>query len=778
MFRILVLVFIFHQIMALMDLDEFNKNIVKDCFEKGMPIKSHEGVSVDNFIYMVESYEKKHPEAGIENVILTFLNEFNCDGLVIPLPTSPFSSTHFGKREDYAINRLDIVERFLEGKDKHVFLKDQEFPTDRKCHLFFTLSHAIYKTQISPSKRIPDESVTTEKITTTLPSDESNPKQTDSQNVTVEQGVASFKGDKIRAIALGEVLYGILGALVNKPKELKNLGIINSDYGKEKLESSYAFSLAAIIAAKGIYDEEKKSEIISRKNNKWNSAYCTKEYILEEENKIFTEANLLGALDGFIMGKKIRENNDKSFKLSQLLRMYYSHQGFSINLSKTTTSFCERKIILEDGEFKTEIKEQVRNYIIYDNLKRKQPINEITIEKISLAEESFFKYAKYFTDFTDVEKDLCEDKKDVCETPSNIVVVLDERNHLNEQKTTIAKLINKLNIEKDESNIMILSNSVEGHSNTNLKTIQDTTNNKVKASCSISEYYNENYNDIDDGSVLEAINQTLMNIEQEKISLPGVPSKVVLYYNFGPPIENAQSIRKIENARRELINKHRAAVIIGIGENEKHLERFIKDPGLNFVDFRITDIVDHLEEKVCSVPAEFQYQDCTKRSKDETKHLLHVNPDGVQYWTMQPKYFYKSFGYKLKFKPENGNIRVCFNRKPVFEKSQPGCQQTNNDKQEIEFSERDPCKGFTAVSCSPFYFAIYGIDDNLSNRAPCVSEPDEQSPDKPVCKTLNQLKVTFTHEGLACSSALRQISSLYQLFIAFFIVLYIANRKS
>ncbi|XP_067124060.1 uncharacterized protein [Centruroides vittatus] len=769
MIRIFVLVFIFQHATALLNPNEFTKKIQPKCFDDAMPRKSSLGLTLDNFIYLVEKFEEKHPQRNIETNILTFLKEFSCEGLKYPVQKT--GDTYYGKREIYAEERRELLDLFIKEQDNIAELEEGDFTDNEICNLFFSLSHTVYEADIKPRPvRKPDgQTNTTDEIP--LPDNQDRQKPV---TAILEDGVVSFGGDETRAISLSDVLFGILGALRNEERKINEfLPPSNRDpkFDDKVFQTSFVFSLSAKVAESGFHLPENFQLSAGR----WISTDCSKEYTPKTNTEMFTYATLIGSVDGYLMGEKLR--NDKRLpKLSQLLRMYYSKQGFSSSLSKQSLSFCERRSKMGDETFKSELENQVYNYVLYYNLKKKAHTTNLTEKKTKAIMAKFENEIPKATDPVKVEDKKCTpSKENVCETPSNVVIVLDKRNHFDTQLHTIAKLINNNGLR--ENTFRVFVNVEDETTKIDMQTITDTVDaNRIIASCDLDEYIKDNDAGLlEENLVLQAINRTLMNIEQEYASLPGMPSKVVIYYNYGLVIENnVQLLRKIDDARRELINKHRGAEIYAVGENREYLQKFV--PSLNVIDSRVNNVLEIVEKKICSASAEFQYLECTVRSKMDQEFLLHVNPDGVQYWQMQPKYFYKSFGYKLRFRPENGNIRVCFKRVKQFDKSDEGCRQTSETKREIEFVSRDPCKGFDAVTCNPFYFGIYGLDDAFLTE--CTEHENEQSSHKPTCKTPKQIKVTFNHEGLACSNAIRQIGSFYHYLLAIFAAFYIINRKS
>ncbi|XP_023233168.1 uncharacterized protein LOC111632868 [Centruroides sculpturatus] len=703
MIRIFALAFVFHHATALMDPTEFIEKIKPKCFDDAMPRKPSSGLTLGNFIYLVEKFEEKHPERNIETNIKTLLNEFSCEGLKYPLQKT--GDTYYGKRETYAEERKDILDVFVKDDDI-AKLEEDDFTDDEICNLFFSLSHTVYETEIKPRpERKPDKQTnTTDEIPIPNEQDQQEPVR-----VNVEDGVVSFGGDETRAISLSDVLFGILGALREEEKKINEFfppHNRNPEFDDKVFQSSFLFSLSAKTAESVFHLPEN----IQPSAGYWISTDCSKNYILKTNTEMFTYATLIGSVDGYLMGKKLLGDKSRLPKLSQLLRMYYSKQGFSSFLSKLPLSFCQRGSEMEDETFKSELKSQVYNYVLYYNLKKKMHTTEITKQKTEASMAKFRNEIPKALAQVNVERKKCgKINEEVCETPSNVVVVLDKRNHFDTQLHTIAKLINNNGISENTFRVFV---NAEDDIKIDMRKITDTVDaNRIIASCALDEYNKDNDAGLlEENLVLQAINRTLMNIELELISLPGMPSKVVFYYNYGLVLENnAQLLRKIDDARRELINKHRGAEIYAIGENKEYLQKFV--PSLNVIDSRNDNLLETLEQKICSAPAEFQYLECTVRSKMDQDFLLHINPNGVQYWQMQPKYFYKSFGYKLRFKPENGNIRVCFKRMKQFSKSDEGCQATTETKREIEFVNRDPCKGFDAVTCSPFYFGIYGVDD-------------------------------------------------------------------
>lgn len=232
-------------------------------------------------------------------------------------------------------------------------------------------------------------------------------------------------------------------------------------------------------------------------------------------------------------------------------------------------------------------------------------------------------------------------------------------------------------------------------------------------------------------------------------------------------------------------------------------------------------LVDKLLQRMCDVPALFQYPMCSKTTSENVASLGYISPKRKQYWMMSPKTFHSSRTVRMAFKVDGGRLRVCFGRMPRPDESaarnplqlqqqqsyagpisfgsSSGQQNQANSQyssvvtpaaaaggptlvnnlpsgnnyytgleygickdvspgQEIDFIVDDPCYKKAIVDCEPFYFVIKEITN------PGEGDPNYMCKD-PGCKRFDQVRFSMTHTGVQCNSAFKSIKANWLLIV-------------
>lgn len=142
---------------------------------------------------------------------------------------------------------------------------------------------------------------------------------------------------------------------------------------------------------------------------KWNSTNCQTEYTLTSNSSRGSLAEIRGGIDGFIIGQKAKEVADSGarFKLSQLLRMYYSPKG----LFDDQTSVCRRDMASSQLN---QIKEQVKNYMsAYAQLVLKVPTDENRVSFfVDNAGSDWDNAVRLATQTVAADRDWCDSGRD------------------------------------------------------------------------------------------------------------------------------------------------------------------------------------------------------------------------------------------------------------------------------------------------------------------------------------------------------------------------------
>lgn len=320
-------------------------------------------------------------------------------------------------------------------------------------------------------------------------------------------------------------------------------------------------------------------------------------------------------------------------------------------------------------------------------------------------------------------------------------------------------------------------------------------------------------------------------------------AKVIIWFNYGsqqrqamvasgPTNWNGPNYRSDQNndykfveAKKYLRENFRGAAILGVAGSREDVKNFVYDEERDiFTDIPQSSgssvssgeyyppatsdpatlatlngpadqLVSKLFQRMCDIPAVFQYPMCFRAPSENVAATGFISPGRRQYWMMAPKTFFASRTVRMVFRVEGGRLRVCFGRmtKPdesaaksgqpfqtgsiSLGQSAPGnsnqgviSSQTSSSAnnyytgleyglckdvspgQEIDFIVDDPCYKKAIADCEPFYFVIR----ETSN--PGEGDPNYMCRDEG-CKRFDQAKFTMAHTGVTCSSALKSVKA-------------------
>ncbi|GBM81407.1 hypothetical protein AVEN_250804-1 [Araneus ventricosus] len=344
-----------------------------------------------------------------------------------------------------------------------------------------------------------------------------------------------------------------------------------------------------------------------------------------------------------------------------------------------------------------------------------------------------------------------------CSTPYDVFAILDwgTDQQRNLQMEVIGNLSVNFDVGPRRSSVGVYSN-MKSQLSRGLNTIVNNTGVAGCQSC-FPKYYQRSGGKNSDVEVIQKLNETLTEFIEESDKTrnelgevkSGTPAKVVLFFSYNTAVNDDYRLRDV---LWEFEKNFKEATILAVGPGKESLKIFtLKD---DYDIFQIptgsanaVDLAGKLKARICKVPAEFQFKECHRNSRSaeaENRQELVIGLNRKQYWAMYPKYFLKSYGITLKFKPQDGaQIKVCFTRSAyVAMEDNPQnieCHESSGD--EIKFSVRDPCKKRNVNNCDPFFFTIEG---KKSPNGVCQSLK---------CSTPKDIQLEFQHEGISCSTA-------------------------
>ncbi|KAI1306006.1 hypothetical protein HDE_01323 [Halotydeus destructor] len=753
------------------------------------------GQSMENFISLIEKIEQFNERIPYrpETLAAMLLSRFNIDENNYDPNYNVFKQeADVQYRNRIRANLLDVQNLVHPSDFPELSLTD-----DEKCSMYFMLSHNVNRTAQKGDKKVYSPSQ--------YPTGSRNQPSQRYRNVQFtenprEQGVVSFRNNEEHAIAPARVLLGILGAfsavqsmrvgellkLTSKPLETD--AIKRQD---DEVNTLLAVTLGDIWAFGAAPSDLGRTDSKFGAFGKWNSTVCQTEYVLESKNSRGSLAEIRGAIDGLLLGKKAKEvmsSGGGKFRLSSLMRMYYSPSG----LFDDYTSVCHREGITG---LVGQLKDQVKSYMyafIPISLGQAMEENRIN-EYVDVTSGDWENALRRAWADVSADKDWCEKDRlsspgyggrsnnEQCETPSDVIVMVDLVEEINQQMDLVARISNGLDMRNHGSSMTIVASTRGGGLDYNadgLSRIAWNTQNRGCATCRLAWADKANFGTSLGNSpdqLLTNINTTLRDLKVEKANESGVPGKPFLFFNYGFAKKPTGDTKKFYQARYELKRNHRDVPLIVVGKgNAEDLQEFTYDSN-NVIesDSPVSqELANQILDKICETPAAIQYAKCAEKPSKGEVHVGYVTPGKKQYWAMFPEYYLKTFTASFEFTATNGPYKVCYRRgTPKPEEEDKNCKLVKPGDDAAIFRVKNPCHKFGLHDCYPLYFTIIGQKEGTPSVANKCKEEG--------CLNMDQIKWQVSHDGISCNSALKLASFAFMpLTIFTAILLSIFNSKS
>ncbi|EDO39190.1 predicted protein, partial [Nematostella vectensis] len=281
------------------------------------------------------------------------------------------------------------------------------------------------------------------------------------------------------AIAIGHVINGICAGLDRKTSvSLKDWEPTASD----TVDNLYAATIARDLGISILFKKNGGSTSYFGPGGSWEpSEECPNKFrkpAAAEFTKA-TNAQLLGDMDGFILGSKVAEWSSKGVRLGQLLRMYYSTGA----CYDTTFASCNRydkfsKLVNQDV-----LLTQVIRFANAEYLKNNGSYPGVKVDDIRVEADAMISGLSRYLENIHGEQ-VC--KTIGCELPSNLVFLMDESGSIsaanyNIQKDFVKKIIGAFNISPRQTRVSV----VEFSSEPRLSISIDEYNSKTRLKCAV-----------------------------------------------------------------------------------------------------------------------------------------------------------------------------------------------------------------------------------------------------------------------------------------------------
>ncbi|XP_054712903.1 uncharacterized protein LOC129222415 [Uloborus diversus] len=726
---------------------------------------------------------------GLKNELFYFIRRFIFDNIQF----GKFGITTWKPLNTDYSNVDDLWEPDEDFRKQTPQVRDP-FTEDEKCSLFFMLSHSVIEAaksvaqpsygQRSASNLMKIQRSYTNATFDNIPRTTTNIDELYPQ----EQGVVAILGSET-AVSLGRVITGIYVGLNENRNRRRNLDSFskiqknpppNALPADQMVDPLYSLTIAEILTIAGWKFEEK--DMLSP-NGKWKSTstkqddevvakICPMIYKLDSADSAYTYSSVRGAADGLILGK-ISSNlvkGNRDIRLSQLLRMYYSRGGIvekSEDQTEIRASFCLRAANMEKLEETLNQQILLFEYLVSSNYAQLDEIHRDSWKYYTELKNEIYRASEEIKNYCDAPVGLDKPENLPLETPLDVVVVLDSsagEETFRQQQIIIGHVAKQMDLRHSGSRMIVLkdvrlpTNGADGK--IELETAINETYSSSCAACEILQITPSSRGSIASrDQVIFAIDQFLEERKKNETRFHGAAGKVVIYFNFDEDIQVSQGNKDYQRLLTALKNfhlHHQDAAFFAVGRNSEVLQRFAKQDiafVMTVAEGSDETIGNNLYKKIIQAPARLQYTDCEEAKSENTAVFDYfVSPNVIQHWEIPAEYLYKSRGMKFFFESQYGSIRVCHNRanrSPELRAS--NCQDVITNK--LELKDSNPCQSATVTTCSPYFFSVIGINStDEKSRGFCVDNRDAK------CRTLDQIKFKFSHEGLRCSGSINVVA--------------------
>ena len=186
-----------------------------------------------------------------------------------------------------------------------------------------------------------------------------------------------------------------------------------------------------------------------------------------------------------------------------------------------------------------------------------------------------------------------------------------------------------------------------------------------------------------------------------------IAGKVFILFNYGS-IKHDQS-QEFLAAKRNLYIEHRDVRYAVVGQGDRNdLKNLINFKDTDENVFEVNTELDLLTLNVHKLIADnsaiimYGRNHLVYSRFHETVQTNYVTPNTVQFFIINPDYFFASEYIELKFELRNGrNLKVCYSRwdnKPSSDSlrtSDLECKSTLEEAQPLIFYSYNPCKGYS-----------------------------------------------------------------------------------
>lgn len=197
-------------------------------------------------------------------------------------------------------------------------------------------------------------------------------------------------------IAMGHVITGICAGLHRD----KDLSLAKWVSGSPKtVDNLFAATISGDLGQTGLAKKNGKQKELFGPSGTWTTAKCPEQFNRKngDEETEATDAEIVGDIDGFLLGYKLPQWTKRGLRLSQLLRMYYSNGVVYDKNYKSCNRWANFKKVVDEKKLTNEVEGFSYAYFSkysgnYGNVK-KGDLGTIAQNTVS----EFFDYAGKYT---------------------------------------------------------------------------------------------------------------------------------------------------------------------------------------------------------------------------------------------------------------------------------------------------------------------------------------------------------------------------------------------
>ncbi|GIX85145.1 uncharacterized protein CDAR_100161 [Caerostris darwini] len=731
--------------------------------------------TLENFIALAEKFELANPKIGLKNELFYFLRKYMYNNY-------EFSKLGEVTRWEPKDIKLDDFKTLWEPSASLRMTQPDArdpFTEDEKCSLFHMITHSIL--------RIPRNKDNVERAFANYTGHTDGRYFSLEDMYPLEQGVISVRSTNV-AVELGKVLVGMYAGLQDdRTRRLEDFPRIPPDQipAGETLDALYAVTLSEVIILSTWSAEYGGREKLAQ-DGMWVAApigsdletrdICPMIYKLKEgEEAAYSASSLRGAADGFILGEVTHTlaQRNSDVKLSQILRMYYSRAGLiekTDDLGIVWASFCNRENLITSLENTLEHQLRLFYLLVTNSFKTTSTDKSVNFAWRFYQEQKTGILRNYNQAIAEYcSKDYMPDRPEnlPLETPLDILAVLDTSNGeemFKRQQLILGHLARAIDLRYSGSRLTIVTDqkvpsaAASAAGTVTLRPIVSDTYSSACAACAVTQISSRTEDNIPsapEDEVVIGIDQYLQARKDNNTVQNGVSGKVVIYFNFEEESKTSRPTSlhaRVERALKDLHLRHLDVTMYALGRSPELVKKYSRNDGayaMSAVDEAEDMVASKLFDRIKTAPATLQYNGCMDGDKEKSAvYEDFVSPNTIQHWVMPAKYFYKSSNLKITFEAQNGPLRVCHNRATVAPELQGKTCQDIPTGQRKDFAHSHPCKNFDAFSCSPFYFAVIGINVSDTMKHDCEDIINGNQ-----CRTLDQTKFKVHHEGIRCNGS-------------------------